>query len=104
VSVARSDRSRETRQYAIGYGLSLALTAAAFGAVYWQALGGPSTLGVVLALGFLQILVHFRFFLHIGLKRSAREDLQLVLFSALIVLLMVSGTLVILLNLRGRMM
>ena len=50
------------------------------------------------------MVVHFRFFLHISLKKSSREDLQLMLFSALIVTLMVSGTLVILFNLRARMM
>jgi GH15 family glucan-1,4-alpha-glucosidase len=49
-------------------------------------------------------IVHFRFFLHISLRKSARDDLQLMLFSALIVILMVSGTLIILFNLRARMM
>ncbi|RYY09384.1 MAG: cytochrome-c oxidase, partial [Alphaproteobacteria bacterium] len=48
--------------------------------------------------------VQFRCFLHINLKRSSRHDLQLILFSTLIIALMVSGTLVILFNLRGRMM
>ncbi len=50
------------------------------------------------------MLVHFRFFLHIDPKRSARADLLLLLFSSLIVALMVGGTLVVLSNLRGRMM
>jgi cytochrome o ubiquinol oxidase operon protein cyoD len=48
--------------------------------------------------------VHFRFFLHIDLRRSARDDLQLILFATLLTALMVSGTLVILFNLRLRMM
>jgi cytochrome o ubiquinol oxidase subunit IV len=52
----------------------------------------------------LQMVAHFRFFLHITLQKSARDDLQLILFSTSIVLLMVSGTLVILSNLRFRMM
>ncbi len=50
------------------------------------------------------MVVHFRFFLHITFGKSTREDLQLILFSALILTLMVSGTLVILFNLRARMM
>jgi cytochrome o ubiquinol oxidase operon protein cyoD len=49
------------------------------------------------------MVVQFRCFLHIGLKRSSRHDLQLILFTALIIALMASGTLVILFNLRGRM-
>jgi len=50
------------------------------------------------------MIVHFRFFLHISLGRSSRDDLQLILFSTLIVVLMVSGTIVILMNLNERMM
>ena len=54
----------------------------------------------VLGLG----LVQLRFFLHIDLRRSARADLQLILFSTLIISLMVGGMLVVLFNLHGRMM
>ncbi len=99
-----NERRAETRQYVLGFGLALLLTGAAFAAVYWQNLAALPTLGIVFALGLAQVIVHFRFFLHVGFKKSAREDLQLVLFSGLIIALMVSGTLVILLNLRVRMM
>ncbi len=99
-----SDRTRELRTYAIGYGLSLVLTMAAFRMVRWPSFGARAIFGTVLALGLVQMAVQFRCFLHISLKRSSRHDLQLILFSALIIALMVSGTLVILFNLRGRMM
>jgi cytochrome o ubiquinol oxidase subunit IV len=52
----------------------------------------------------VQVVVHFRFFLDASLAASSRSDLQLVLFSTLIVGLMASGTIVILMNLRERMM
>ena len=99
-----SGRGRETLTYAIGYVLALALTGAAFAAVRWPGLPARSLFGLVLGLGLMQMVVHFRFFLHIDLKKSSRHDLQLILFSTLIIVLMVSGTLVILLNLRNRMM
>ena len=99
-----SRRGDEVGSYAIGYGLALALTCAAFASVRWQSFDPMTTLVVVLGLALLQILVHFRFFLHVSLRKSARDDLQLILFSTLIVILMVSGTLVILFNLRARMM
>ncbi len=99
-----SERARETASYAIGYVLALALTAAAFAAVHWPSFPASVIFAIVLALALVQMVVHFRFFLHISLKRSARHDLQLILFSSLIIALMVSGTLVILFNLRGRMM
>lgn len=98
-----SDRTRELRTYAVGYALSFVLTAAAFGMVRWPSFGARAIFGTVLALGLVQMAVQFRCFLHISLKRSSRHDLQLILFSALIITLMVSGTLVVLFNLRERM-
>lgn len=94
----------EIHSYMVGYGLALALTAAAFAAVRWQNFVSTTTLVIVLGLALVQMVVHFRFFLHISLRKSAREDLLLILFSTLIVILMVSGTLVVLFNLRTRMM
>ena len=76
---------RETMTYVVGYGLALLLTAAAFGLVYFHLLGGRQAFYAVLGLGLVQMVVHFRCFLHIDLTRSARADLQLLLFSGLIV-------------------
>ena len=95
---------RETLTYVAGYALALVLTVAAFGLVYFHVLDGREAFYTVLGLGLAQMLVHFRFFLHVDLKRSARADLILLLFSSLIVALMVGGTLVVLSNLRDRMM
>jgi cytochrome o ubiquinol oxidase operon protein cyoD len=97
-------QNHETMTYILGYGLALLLTGAAFGLVYLRLLGGRQAFYIVLCLGLAQMLVHFRCFLHIDLKRSARADLQLILFSSLIIALMVGGTLVVLFNLDQRMM
>jgi cytochrome o ubiquinol oxidase subunit IV len=104
VSGPGDSKRYEIRSYAIGYGLALALTGAAFATVRWPGFASTTTLAVVLGLALVQMVVHFRFFLHISLRKSARDDLQLILFSTLIVILMVSGTLIILFNLRARMM
>jgi cytochrome o ubiquinol oxidase operon protein cyoD len=104
MSGPNAGKGREIRSYAIGYVLALGLTCLAFAAVRWPTFAADTTLAIVFGLALLQMIVHFRFFLHISLSRSSRDDLQLVLFSALIVALMVSGTLVILFNLRERMM
>ncbi len=96
--------SGEIRALVLGYGLALLLTLSAFGLVVFQVLTGQQAFYVVLGLGLLQMLVHFRFFLHIDLRRNSRADLQLLLFSALIIALMVGGTLVVLFNLHERMM
>lgn len=101
----RADPKRpELITYLTGYAAALVLTCGAFGVVQYRLLSAQWMLGVVFGLALLQMAVHFRFFLHVSLKRSAREDLQLVLFSMLIILLMVAGTLVVLFNLRERMM
>lgn len=104
MSGPNESKGHEIRTYIIGYALALVLTGAAFAAVHWPHYAPATILGIVLGLALIQMVVHFRFFLHIDLKKSAREDLQLILFSTLIVILMVSGTLVILFNLRTRMM
>jgi cytochrome o ubiquinol oxidase operon protein cyoD len=104
VSGSNGSKRDEIRSYAIGYGVALALTGAAFATVHWPGFVSTTTLAIVLGLALIQMIVHFRFFLHISLRKSARDDLQLMLFSALIVILMVSGTLIILFNLRARMM
>ncbi len=98
------ERRRETRTYLVGYAASLLLSAAAFAAVRWLHLPARTVLAIVLGLALAQAAVQFRCFLHISLRRSARADLLLVLFSVLIIGLMVSGTLVVLSNLRERMM
>ena len=99
-----NERRRETLTYLIGYALALILTLGAFAAVKWPVAAGGTTLAIILGLALVQVVVQFRCFLHVSFARSAREDLLLVLFAALIVALMVSGTLVILFNLRARMM
>jgi cytochrome o ubiquinol oxidase subunit IV len=95
---------RERVTYSVGYAGALALTGVAFALVHWRFLSPQWTLGVVFGLALIQIIVHFRCFLHITLGRSSRADLQVLLFSSLIVLLMVGGTIVVMLNLRSRMM
>ncbi|MEG8044692.1 cytochrome o ubiquinol oxidase subunit IV [Sphingomonas sp. LR59] len=99
-----NERRRETLTYLIGYVLALVLTVAAFAVVKWPVAAASTTLAIILGLALVQMVVQFRCFLHISLAKSSRDDLLLVLFASLIVTLMVSGTLVIMFNLRDRMM
>jgi cytochrome o ubiquinol oxidase subunit IV len=94
----------ERREYVAGLAAALALTAAAFASVAFGGWPLTTTLAVIFVLALVQVIIHLRFFLHIDLRRSQREDLQLILFSTMIVAIMVSGTLVILFNLKSRMM
>jgi cytochrome o ubiquinol oxidase operon protein cyoD len=98
------DLRRERGVYIVGLICALTLTCAAFAVVAWHLASAGTTLAIVFGLGLIQIICHFRFFLHIDLRKNAREDLQLILFSGLITLLMVGGTMIVLFNLRHRMM
>ena len=88
------------RSYLVGFALALLLTLAAFGAVLLD-IGG---LGVLALLAAAQVIVHGRWFLHLDLSESKREDLQLVLFASLLITLMIGGTLWIMSDLDVRMM
>ncbi len=98
------DGLKEFRSYVIGLALAILLSAVAFGGVAWGGLPREGVLWIIAVTALVQIVVHFRFFLHIDLSRSKRDDLQLILFSALILAVMVGGTIWILANLRMRMM
>lgn len=91
------------RSYCIGGALALVLTGIAFWLVAFGIMPPLERLATVAVLAVVQIVVHFRYFLHIS-WRSHRDDLQLVLFTSLILLLMVAGTIWILYNLHQRMM
>lgn len=97
------DPRREFRDYCIGGILALLLTLTAFGIIAFNALDRMTSILVVSVLALVQMLVHFRYFLHIDLRRSHRDELQLILFTFLIILLMTGGTLWILWNLHSRM-
>lgn len=94
----------ERRSALVGFGLALALTLAAFGIVAAGIGSTGAVLGVIAVLAVLQIVVQLRFFLHLDLSKSRREDLQLILFASLIIILMVGGSVWIMWSLHMRMM
>ncbi|WP_170552092.1 cytochrome o ubiquinol oxidase subunit IV [Ruegeria atlantica] len=94
---------RERRRYVIGYGGSLLLTGAVFTIAYKY---GIETKGVYLSialLGLAQLIVQLVYFLHIDRRRSSREDLDLILFSTMVLLIIILGTVWIMGNLAVRM-
>lgn len=96
------EERREYRSYVWGAGLALLLTLAPFALVQWTTMPRFALLVVIGVLALVQMLVHFRFFLHIGFRQK-REDLQLILFSALLLTIMVAGTIWIMASLATRM-
>ena len=94
----------ELRSYVLGIVLALLLSAIPFAVVGLHAMARFWVLIAVAACAVVQVVVHFRFFLHIDLSRQKRDDLQLILFSTLIVALMVGGTVWIIMNEHAKML
>jgi len=100
--VDRSEEGQDFASYLWGFVLALTLTLAVFALVHWHATARVALLITLGLLGLLQVIVHFHFFLHIGFRHK-REDLQLLLFSGLLLLIMVAGTVWIMASLGRRM-
>ena len=95
---------RTIRPYLIGIVLALILTAVPFGLVYAGALPRQTLLIVIAVFAVIQILVHLRFFLHIDLRTTPRENLIALAFAAVLIFIMVGGSLWIMFDLYHRMM
>jgi len=96
------EERKEFRSYIWGIALALVLTLVPFALVHWAAMPRLWLLSAIGAFALVQIVIHFRFFLHIGFWQK-REDLQLILFSTLLLVIMVTGTIWIMASLAMRM-
>lgn len=94
---------KELRSYLTGFILALLLTIVPFALVAWGNFPSHITLIIIAVFGLIQVIVKFHYFLHIDFSRQKREDLQLILFSVLLLLIMGGGTVWIMANLAYRM-
>ncbi len=98
-----TDRQKEMRRYVMGFIICVIHTVLAFLVVFS---GLPHTVAAwIIGLAAVsQIFVQLHYFLHIDLSEQSREDLQLILFSLLLLLIMIIGTVWVLGDLHDRMM
>ena len=93
------------RGYLIGFGLSVLLTAAPFWLVMSDVLGNPQATALwVVALAFVQIVVHTLFFLHVNTRSEGGWTLLALVFTVVIVAIVISGSLWIMYHLNSNMM
>ncbi len=90
--------------YVIGFISSIALTLIAYYLVVNHILQGWQLIGAIIGLAVIQLLVQLFCFLHLGRESKPRWNLFVLLFAALIVLIVVIGSLWIMNNLNYRMM
>ena len=94
-------KSKEFHHYLTGFALAAVLTIIPFALV--ATVGGARSYIVLVFCAILQVIVHFRFFLHLSFRGQQKEDLQLVLFTGFILFLMIGGPIWVLGDLYTRM-
>jgi cytochrome o ubiquinol oxidase subunit IV len=90
--------------YVTGFVFALVLTGIPFGLVAAGLLPRFTTLIVIAVFAVVQVVVHLRYFLHVDLESTPRENLLVLAFAAVLIFLMVGGTLWIMFDLNARMM
>jgi len=92
------------RSYLIGFGLSVLLTAAPFWLVMTGAIANVQlAAAIIVALAFVQIVVHTIFFLHVTTRAEGGWTLMALLFTLVMVTIVISGSLWIMYHVHGNM-
>lgn len=97
------DTSADLRRYTIGFVLAVVLTIIPFALAAFGWLSTGATLLIVAIAGVLQILVHLAFFLHLDFSAENRWNTASAFFTALILFILVGGTIWLFYSLNMRM-
>ncbi|MPZ41706.1 MAG: cytochrome o ubiquinol oxidase subunit IV, partial [Rhizobiales bacterium] len=74
-----------------------------FALIAANSLPRPLTLIIIAVAAVIQILVHLRYFLHLDLKSTPRENLAALAFAIVLIAIMVGGSFWIMFDLHHRM-
>jgi cytochrome o ubiquinol oxidase operon protein cyoD len=85
------------KSYLVGVVLASMLTAIPFGFVATRTLPPTQTLVVIAIAAVAQVVVHLRYFLHPDLKSSSQDKLIALCFAAIVLFVLVGGTIWIML-------
>ncbi|HHW4680152.1 MAG TPA: cytochrome o ubiquinol oxidase subunit IV [Xylella taiwanensis] len=100
---AQSDNT-QLKSYLIGFVLAVILTAIPFAMVMNGGFSKGITVTVISVLAAVQMLVHLVYFLHMDRSPEQRSNVQVALFSLLIIGIVVIGSLWVMHNLNLHMM
>jgi cytochrome o ubiquinol oxidase operon protein cyoD len=92
------------RSNTTGFILSLLLTLASFGMVMGGKIPASLTLAVIVTLAVLQIIAQMHFFLHLDNSPAQRWNVMVLIYTLIIIIFLVVGTLWIMYNTNVRMM
>lgn len=92
------------RDYAIGFVLSVILTAIPFWLVMERPLSDGATAAVIMVFAAVQIVVHMVFFLHMSPKAEGGWSITSLAFTVIIVVIMLAGSMWVMHHLNSNMM
>jgi len=93
------------KSYLIGFGLSVVLTAIPFWLVMTGVLGSnQTTAAAIVGFAFIQIIVHMIYFLHMNAKSEGGWTMMALIFTVVILVIALSGTLWVMYHLTHNMM
>lgn len=92
------------KTYTVGFILSVVLTVIAFYLVMSGGMPRNAMVWGICSAGIVQILVHLHYFLHLDTTSSSRWNLMVLLFTLLIMVIFIGGTLWVMYTLNYRMM
>lgn len=92
------------RDYTIGFILSVILTAIPFGLVMSGALPAQTTAIIIVGFTVVQVLVHMVYFLHMSPKAEGGWTITSLLFTIIVVVIMLAGSLWVMSHLHSNMM
>ena len=90
--------------YIFAFLSSIALTLAAYFLVENQLLIGPPLVCSIVILGLIQAVIQLIFFLYLGKEKKPRSNLLVFLFMALVLSILIIGTIWIMYSLNTRLM
>lgn len=99
-----AQRHGSRRDYAIGFLASVLLTAVPFWMVMTGAAGAAATALTIATLAVVQIVVHVRFFLHVDSRGEGGWTLVSFIFTAIIVVITIGGSIWAMYQMNSNMM
>jgi len=94
----------ETKNYIIGFILAVILTAVPFGVVMGAYFDTATTVAIIMVFGAVQMIVHLVYFLHMDSKSEGGWTMLALLFTVLILVIVLIGSLWIMNHLAINMM
>jgi cytochrome o ubiquinol oxidase subunit IV len=101
---ASLDTHGDMKSYAIGFALSMVLTAASFGTVMSGIVPHPWRLGSIVVLCVAQLLVQLAYFLHLGTAKIQAQNTAIFVCTGVLIAIVVAGSLWVMHNANINMM